>query len=136
MPWGDGVEPVHILMVDDEEDFLRIMQKRLSIRSFQVSTAADGHSALATVRRCVTGSDNERIDAIILDVLMPGMDGLETLQQIKTIAPKIPVIMLSGHVAMDVALEGLNLGAYDYVLKPVDIDKLTAKVNAAIRSAA
>lgn len=136
MAQGIGVEPVHILMVDDEEDFLRIMQKRLSIRSFQVSTAADGQSALATVRRCVAGSDNERIDAIILDVLMPGMDGLETLQQIKAIAPQIPVIMLSGHVAMDVALEGLNLGAYDYVLKPVDIDKLTAKVDAAIRSAA
>ena len=130
------MEPLHILLADDEKEFLEILQKRLAARSVRVSTAADGNAALALVRNSMAGGDAGRIHAIVLDVLMPGMDGLETLQQIKALAPHIPVIMLSGHVAMDVALQGLELGAYDYMLKPVTLDELIAKVDAATLAAA
>lgn len=126
---------MHILIVDDEREFLELMQKRLARREMTVSTAADGMSALKAVQANLEGPAGERFRVVVMDVLMPGMDGLETLQQMKAIAPDLPVILLTGHAAMDVAVQGLDLGAYDYMLKPVAISELIIKMEDAVRSA-
>lgn len=126
---------MHVLIVDDEKEFLELMQKRLSRRSMEVTTAADGKTALDCVRSNIIGPDEARFKVVVMDVLMPGMDGLETLQQMKAIAPQLPVILLTGHAAMDVAVQGLDSGAYDYMLKPVAISELIMKMEDAIRSA-
>lgn len=125
---------MNVLIVDDEREFLELMEKRLSRRSMNVTTAADGKTALEFVRANLDAPVEEQFKVVVMDVLMPGMDGLETLQQMKAMAPNLPVILLTGHAAMDVAVQGLDLGAYDYMLKPVAISELTMKMDDAIRS--
>ena len=111
---------MHALFVDDEVEFLQLMEKRLSRRGMTIVTAPDGQSALD----------------IVMDVRMPGMDGLETLLHMKKIAPKLPVLLLTGHASLGVAVQGMDLGAYDYMLKPVAINELIIKMEEAVRAAA
>ncbi|MDD4701514.1 MAG: response regulator [Desulfovibrio sp.] len=122
------------LFVDDELEFLELMQKRLARRGMEVVTAPDGKTALDMVKQASV-PDAEPFNIVIMDVRMPGMDGLETLRHMKQIAPKLPVILLTGHACMGVAVEGLDLGAYDYMLKPVAISELIIKMEEAVRSA-
>ncbi|MCR4666035.1 MAG: response regulator [Desulfovibrio sp.] len=123
---------MRVLIVDDELEFLELMEKRLSRRGLEVVTAADGKTALARVEESVKEPEENRLKVVVMDVRMPGMDGLETLRQMKSIASDLPVILLTGHAAVGVAMDGLELGAFDYMLKPVPITELIAKMEEAI----
>ena len=117
----DGVK---VLVVDDEEEFVDALAQRLEVRNFKVLTAFNGDDALAVVR------DNP-VDVVILDVLMPGKDGIETLREIKQLKPLVEVIMLTGHATVETGIEGMKLGAYDYLMKPTDTEDLVSKINKA-----
>ena len=114
-----------VLLVDDEVPFVETMKKRLSKRNLSVLTAFSGPEALERIGKI------GNIDVIILDVKMPGMDGIETLREIKKLCPLIEVIMLTGHATIETGIEGMKLGAFDYLMKPCDIDLLLTKVNEA-----
>ncbi|WP_297829053.1 response regulator [uncultured Desulfovibrio sp.] len=125
---------MRVLFVDDEVEFLQLMEKRLSRRGMEVSTAPDGQSALDLLDASLADG-GEMFRAVVMDVRMPGMDGLETLRHMKAKAPALPVILLTGHACMGVAVQGMDLGAYDYMLKPVSISELIIKIEEAARSA-
>uniref|UniRef100_A0A7C4RU53 Response regulator n=1 Tax=Desulfatirhabdium butyrativorans TaxID=340467 RepID=A0A7C4RU53_9BACT len=111
-----------ILLVDDEVPFVETMTKRLIKRDFQVQTAFSGQAGLDVLQK------NHDVEVVILDVKMPGMDGIETLKQIKSKHPLVEVIMLTGHATVESAIDGMKLGAFDYLMKPCDMDQLIAKV--------
>ena len=121
------------LFVDDEVEFLELMHKRLTRRGMDVITAPDGLTALKLLDQAI--QEGQTFEIVVMDVRMPGMDGLETLRHMKEKAPKIQVILLTGHACMGVAVQGLDLGAYDYMLKPVAISELIIKMEEAARSA-
>ena len=121
------------LFVDDEVEFLELMHKRLTRRGMDVVTAPDGQTALNLLDQAM--QEGQTFEIVVMDVRMPGMDGLETLRHMKEKAPKVPVILLTGHACMGVAVQGLDLGAYDYMLKPVAISELIIKMEEAARSA-
>ena len=121
------------LFVDDEVEFLELMHKRLTRRGMDVITAPDGQTALNLLDQAM--QEGQTFEIVVMDVRMPGMDGFETLRHMKEKAPKIPVILLTGHACMGVAVQGLDLGAYDYMLKPVAISELIIKMEEAARSA-
>ena len=121
------------LFVDDEVEFLELMHKRLTRRGMDVVTAPDGQTALNLLDQAIQAG--QTFEIVVMDVRMPGMDGLDTLRHMKEKAPKIPVILLTGHACMGVAVQGLDLGAYDYMLKPVAISELIIKMEEAARSA-
>lgn len=115
----------HILLVDDEIPFIEAISKRLIKRNLEVSTAFSGMEALKKLDKDST------IEVVILDVKMPEMDGIETLREIKKQYPLVEVIMLTGHATVETGLEGMKLGAFDYLLKPCDMDILLEKVEEA-----
>ncbi len=119
-------DPV-VLLVDDEVPFVETMSKRLRKRSLEVEPAFSGQEALDKLGSAKTC----RFDVVILDVKMPGIDGLETLALIKEKCPRVEVIMLTGHATVDSAIEGMKLGAFDYLMKPADIDLVMAKISEA-----
>jgi DNA-binding NtrC family response regulator len=114
-----------VLLVDDEVPFVETMTKRLEKRDLNVNTAFSGKEALEVLNK------NRNTDVVILDVKMPGMDGIETLGEIKKAYPLTEVVMLTGHGTIESAIEGMKKGAYDYLLKPCDIDQLMRKVGEA-----
>ena len=116
---------VNILLVDDEKDFIDTMSKRLKQRDLSVSKAFSGEEALTFL------SSHPETEVVILDVKMPGMDGSQTLREIKRLYPLIEVIMLTGHASVRSGIEAMKLGAADYLTKPCDIDHLLAKVDEA-----
>jgi DNA-binding NtrC family response regulator len=118
----------NILLVDDEISFIETMAKRLNKREFNVSIASGGQEALDFLDNQMT------IDVVVLDVKMPGMDGIATLQAIRQKYPLIQVIMLTGHATVDSAIEGMKNGAFDYLMKPCAIEILISKVNEAFRA--
>jgi DNA-binding NtrC family response regulator len=115
-----------VLLVDDERDFVSAMTKRLTKRDLEVSNAFDGLEALEAL------SKDDRIEVVILDVKMPGMSGVETLREIKRRYPLVEVIMLTGYATIETAIEGMKLGAYDYLIKPCEMDELLGKVGEAL----
>jgi two-component system, OmpR family, response regulator VicR len=114
-----------VLLVDDEAPFIETLAKRLSKRDLTIVTAFSGAEAL---RKLDTEAS---VDIVVLDVKMPGMDGIETLKAIKNIHPLVEVIMLTGHATVESAIEGMRLGALDYLMKPCDIEVLMVKVQEA-----
>jgi DNA-binding NtrC family response regulator len=122
--------PINILIVDDERDFVEILTLRLTDAGHRVRTAFSGQEALAVLAES-EGDGLPEIDVVVLDIKMPGMDGIETLKQIKARHPVVEVILLTGHGAVDTAVTGLKSGAFDYLLKPADFEELTAKLEAA-----
>jgi DNA-binding NtrC family response regulator len=114
-----------LLIVDDEEGFVAAMRKRLSLRNMDVSAAYSGEEGL---RKLAELPDT---DVVVLDVKMPGMDGISTLKEIKNNHPMVEVIMLTGHGTVESAIDGMKLGAFDYLMKPCDIEELVAKVGEA-----
>jgi len=110
-----------VLFVDDEIDFLETLLKRMKKRGVDVTGVGSGEEALSFL-------DTNQVDVVVLDVRMPGMDGIETLREIKKRHPLVEVIMLTGHANLEVAIEGMELGAFDYLMKPMDIDELLYKV--------
>jgi len=113
------------LFVDDEKAFLEILTKRLEKRGLSPSAVYGGEEALNFL------AENTKTDVVVLDVKMPGMDGLETLTEIKRQFPLVEVIMLTGHATVDSAIEGMKLGAFDYMMKPCDLDLLIEKLEGA-----
>ena len=113
-----------VLLVDDEVPFVETMTKRLSKRELMVLPAYSGREALEKLEK-------NGVDVVILDVKMPGMDGIETLREIKRTHPLVEVIMLTGHATVETAVEGMRLGAFDYLMKPCEIEELLAKVDEA-----
>lgn len=113
-----------ILLVDDEEIMLKYLSRFLIKKDFDISTAMSGNEALGIIKE-------QDFIVVLLDVLMPGMDGIETLREIKKIKPLTEVIMLTGHASVQVAMQGMKLGAFDYLMKPFDQDKLLAKLQMA-----
>ena len=116
----------NVLLVDDELEFLETLVKRLTKRGINISTAKSGEDALKIIR-------GKGIDVAVLDVRMPGMDGIQTLREVKKIDPLMEVIMLTGHASVEVAIEGMELGAFDYLMKPADIDELFYKLQDAFK---
>ena len=114
-----------IMLVDDEVPFVEAMTKRLKRRDLEVEQAFSGNEALEKL------TDGSKAEVVILDVKMPGMDGVETLKAIKSQTPLVEVIMLTGHATVESAIEGMKLGAFDYLLKPCDMDHLLDKVSEA-----
>ena len=100
---------MHALFVDDEVEFLQLMEKRLSRRGMTIVTAPDGQSALDIVTEAMKQPET-MFQVVVMDVRMPGMDGLETLRHMKKIAPKLPVLLLTGHASLGVAVQGMDLG--------------------------
>jgi DNA-binding NtrC family response regulator len=121
--------PPAVLLVDDEAPFLETLSKRIAKRNLKVSTALSGSEALDKLK---AGGGASNYDVVILDVKMPGMDGLETLAAIKQKHPNMEVIMLTGHATVESAIEGMKTGAFDYLMKPCDIDLLLAKIDRAV----
>ena len=115
---------IKVLLVDDEEQFVDVLAQRLEGRGFQVNTAFNGDDAIAFV-------EEHDVDVVILDVLMPGRNGIETLQELKRVRPITEVIMLTGHATVETAIQGMKLGAYDYLMKPTDTAELVDKINKA-----
>lgn len=115
-----------VLLVDDEVDFLASLAQRLTLRGLATSTAASGHDALAIL-------DREPVDVVVLDVRMPGMDGIETLRRIKETHPRVEVVMLTGHADLESSLEGMRFGFFDYLTKPVQLPQLIEKIDDAYR---
>jgi DNA-binding NtrC family response regulator len=107
-----------VLLVDDEKDFLDVMSERIEARGMDVTTADSAEKALKDV-------ESGGFDAIILDLMMPGMDGLETLKAIKKKNPDLQVILLTGHATVEKGIEAMKLGAMDFLEKPADLNKLT-----------
>ena len=113
-----------VLIVDDEKEFVQVLSKRLLIRDYDVTASLSGEDAIEKVKAY-------NFDVVILDVSMPGMDGIETLHEIKGIKPLTEVIMLTGHASVETAIEGMKLGALDYLKKPCENEDLVAKINKA-----
>lgn len=120
------METMKILLVDDEMRFLETTRKLMKKKGLQVWTASSGNLALETLQK-------HNIHVVILDVKMPGMDGNETLKAIKRSYPLVEVIMLTGHATVDSAIDGLKSGAFDYLMKPADIDEIIRKSNLAFQ---
>ena len=116
-----------VMLVDDEADFVETMTKRLKKRELEVMTAFSGREALETLEK------HQNIDVVILDVKMPGMDGIETLKKMKAENPLIEVIMLTAHATVESAIEGMRFGAFDYLMKPCAMEDLMGKVHEATR---
>ena len=121
------MEKCRVLLVDDERDFLEVLTRRLGKRDVNVVGVSSGGEALQYLQA------NE-IDVAVLDVRMPGMDGITVLREIKKLNPLIEVIMLTGHASLEVALEGMRSGAFDYLMKPAEIDELLYKIQDAHRA--
>ncbi len=115
---------IRVLLADDEKEFVETLASRLEVRGMEVDTALNGESAVEQIRA-------NGFDVVILDVLMPGKNGIETLKEIKNINPLLQVIMLTGHGTVQTGIEGMKLGAYDYLMKPTDTRELVEKINRA-----
>lgn len=113
-----------VLLVDDEEEFVQALSERLKIRDYDVTISLTGEDAIEKIK-------NYNFDVVILDVLMPRMDGIEALKKIKRTKPLIEVIMLTGHATVETAIEGMKLGASDYLMKPCETEDLVLKINKA-----
>ena len=118
------MEELRILIVDDEEELVSALAERLVLRGFQVESATSGTDALKLSRK-------RDFDVLVADVKMPGIDGLALMVAIKRDRPELPVILFTGHGSVAEAKRGMQGGAFDYVMKPVDIDVLVEKIRKA-----
>ena len=112
---------IKVLLVDDEEEFTSLLAERMHSRGFEVDISSSGVKALEKV-------DDKAYDAIILDLYMPEMDGIETLKHLLKKNPDLQIIFLTGHATLEKGIEAVKLGAIDFMEKPVDMDKLIEKV--------
>lgn len=116
--------PTRILIVDDEKDFVEMLSLRLKETGEKATPAYSG-------KECLDILEKEDFDVVILDIRMPGMDGIEVLKEIKKRFPLLEVIMLTGHGTTESAVQGMKLGAFDYLLKPADFEELQEKLEGA-----
>ncbi len=122
------MEKLKVLLVDDEEEFVSTLAERLQLRNITTLVATDGEEALQII-------DTDKPPVVVLDVLMPGMGGLDVLRQIKRSYPHIQVIILTGRGSTKEGIKGMRLGAFDYLMKPVKIEMLMQKINEAFQAA-
>ncbi|MGD8882453.1 MAG: response regulator [Desulfobacterales bacterium] len=115
---------IKILLVDDEKEFVEVLSERLEVRGFDVKIALSRQEALEWIYK-------SEFDVVLLDVMIPGDSGIEILSEIKRARPLIQIIMLTGHAKIDTAVRGIELGAYDYLLKPLEIEPLVEKIKMA-----
>jgi DNA-binding NtrC family response regulator len=115
-----------VLLVDDEVEFASALAERLQMRNYDVRTASNGLEAMALFHESPP-------DVVLLDLRIPGMDGLEILSNIKKFDPSIEVLMLTGHGDRESVQKGMQTGALEYIMKPIDIDELTSKINRAMK---
>jgi DNA-binding NtrC family response regulator len=115
------MERIKLLLVDDEEDFRTTLANRLKKRGFEVTAVGSGKGAVEAIAM-------QTVDVAVVDVKMPGMDGLQTLRALKGCDAMIEVIMLTGHASVESGVEGMRGGAFDYVVKPCDISDLVMKI--------
>ena len=118
------MENARILLVDDETDFTDTMSQLLETRGYRVTAVNGGESAIKALGQ-------GRYDVMVLDLKMPGMDGMATLKEAKKLELFTETLILTGHATVDTALEAIKLGAYDYLTKPCDIDELVQKIQGA-----
>jgi len=121
------MEKLKVLLVDDEEDFVSTLAERLQLRDIMTLIATDGDQALQII-------DTDKPPVVVLDVMMPGIGGLDVLQQIKRSYPQTQVILLTGRGSTKDGIKGMRLGAFDYLMKPVKIEGLIQKLNEAFRA--
>jgi DNA-binding response OmpR family regulator len=119
---------LRVLVVDDEEDFLRSIVMRIELRGFAVHGVTSGDDAIAYLKE-----NPESVDVVLLDIKMPGMDGIETLRQIKSCCPSIEVIVITGHASQEFNRLGRELGAFDYLIKPIRLEAIIERIEAADR---
>jgi len=119
-------QKVRVLLVDDEEGYVNVLSNRLRKRAFDVTRTYSGTEALRALR-------NKEFDVAVLDLKMEDMDGLEVLKIFKRMDPKMEVIMLTGHGSQTAAVQGIEMGAYDYLTKPCEFDSLLKKIQRAAR---
>jgi DNA-binding NtrC family response regulator len=110
-----------VLLVDDEEKFLKVLSQRMEGRGLKVETSTTGEEALKKVK-------GKEFDAIVLDLAMPGMSGIETLKRIRSENPDVQIIMLTGHGSVEKGVEAIKAGAVDFLEKPADINKIMEKI--------
>jgi len=120
------LEEVSVLLVDDEVEFVDTLAKRMKKRKLKTSSVNSGEDALEFL-------DKHPMDVVVLDVKMPGIDGIQTLREIKQQYPLVEVIMLTGHANVEVAIQGMEIGAFDYLMKPMAIDDLVYKIQDAYK---
>ena len=118
------MERFKVLVVDDEEDFRETIVNRLLDRNLEVMGVESGLKALQVI-------EEQDFDVVVMDVRMPGVDGIEALKELKKKKPLIEVIMLTGHASVESGIQGMQLGAFDYVMKPVPLDELLDKMRQA-----
>ena len=128
MPGGESESRsgISLLLVDDEEGFVHVLGNRLARRQIEVTKAYSGSQAIQALR----GRD---FDVAVLDLKMEDMDGIEVLKMFKKMAPDMEVIMLTGHGSLKAAQEGIESGAFDYLMKPCALEELLAKIEEAVR---
>jgi len=119
-------DPIRLLIVDDEKDFVNILSKRIKRRNIDVAKAFSGAEAIQALR-------GQEFDVAVLDLKMEDMDGIEVLKMLKIMAPKLAVIMLTGHGSAEAAEQGIKLGAFDYLTKPCELEELLEKIMAAYK---
>ena len=117
---------IKILLIDDEEEFVTTLAQRLEYRGYKAQSVPDGQTGIDILV-------NASFDIVILDLMMPGLNGIDTLKQIKNNLPDLPVILLTGHGSTKAGIEGMRLGALDYLMKPLDINDLISKISLAIK---
>ncbi len=110
-----------VLLVDDEEQFLKVLSQRMEGRGLKVETSTSGEDALKKVQ-------GKEFDAIVLDLAMPGMSGIETLKRIRSENPDVQIIMLTGHGSVEKGVEAIKAGAVDFLEKPADLNTIMAKI--------
>ena len=120
------MQGLKVLLVDDEVDFVSTLAERLEIRNIEVSYATDGAEALHKV-------EVEKPNVVVLDMMMPGLGGLEVMQEIKRRHPEIKVILLTGRGSTENGVSGMNLGAFDFLMKPVRMEELLKKMEEAVK---
>ena len=116
----------NVLLIDDENEFIETLAERLELRGYVSKIASDGESGISMIT-------SEPFDVVILDLMMPGLSGIDTLKQIKAIDNTLPVILLTGHGSTKDGMEGMHIGAFDFLMKPLDINELLEKIKLAIK---
>jgi len=120
------MDEYRVLIVDDEKELVTTIAERLQIRGIQTDTATDGETALAMI-------EENPPQVVVLDVMMPGIGGIEILQRMNAQNIKIPVILLTGYGSTEQGTEGMELGAFDYIMKPCDLNILISKIKEAVK---
>ena len=118
------MDNIRVLIVDDEEELAKTIAERLEIRGIRCQTVLDSDKAIDSIK-------SQAPDVVVLDLMMPGIGGIGILKQIKSMELNIPVILLTGYGSKDMTIEGMNLGAFDYVLKPCNLDDLITTIQEA-----